>query len=92
MNDITSSIQHSHLLQFADDTKCFKTISSTSNQLLLQEDLNALFNWTASAHLNFNLSKCMKVSFKSTLASPCYISGTAITHTNNYKNLGLGIS
>ena len=25
MNGITESVQHSHLLQFADDTKCFKS-------------------------------------------------------------------
>ena len=34
----------------------------------------------------------MKVSFKSTLASSYYISGTTITHTNTYKDLGLVIS
>jgi len=88
MNNITTCIQHSHLLQFSDDTKCFKTIPSSSNQLLLQEDLNALFNWMTSAHLN---SKCMQVSFKSTLASSYCISGTAVTHTNTYKDLGLAI-
>jgi len=48
MNNITSSIQHSHLLQFGDDTKCFKTISSISDQLATssrgEENLNALFN------------------------------------------------
>jgi len=70
MNDITSSIQHSHLLQFCGDTKCFKTVSSISDQLATssrgEEDLNALFNWTTFVHLNF---KCMQVSFKSSLAS-----------------------
>jgi len=66
--------------------------SSSSNQLLLQEDLNALFNWTTSAHLNLNLSKCTQVSFKSTLVSSYCISGTTITHTITYKDLGLAIS
>jgi len=70
MNDITSSIHHSHLLQFGDDTKRFKSISkqlATSSRG--EEDLNALFSWITSVHLNFNLSKCMQVSFKSSLAS-----------------------
>ena len=31
MNGITESVQHSHLLQFADDTKCFKSVSSISD-------------------------------------------------------------
>ena len=42
MNSITESVQHSHLLQFTDDTKCFKSVSSISDQALLQDDLNTL--------------------------------------------------
>ena len=62
MNDITLSIWHNHLLQFADDTKCFKSISSSSDQALLQDDLNTLCSWTTSLQLKLNLSKCTKVS------------------------------
>ena len=42
-NDISSSIWHSCLLQFADDTKCFKSISSISDQAFLQDDLAKYF-------------------------------------------------
>ena len=59
-----SSIWHSRLLQFADDTKCFKSISSISDQAFLQDDLNTLCSWATSLQLKFNLSKCTQVSFK----------------------------
>ena len=45
MNDISSSIWHSRLLQFADDTKCFKSISSISDQAFLQDDLAKYYNY-----------------------------------------------
>ena len=49
MNGITESVQHSHLLQFADDMKCFKSVSSISDQALLQDDLNAQCHRAISA-------------------------------------------
>jgi len=59
VNDITSTIQHNHLLQFADVLKlfhlCYQPVTSSRGSI------NVLFNWTTSAHLNFNLSKCMQV-------------------------------
>ena len=42
MNDITSSTRHSQLLIYADDTKCFKHLSSVIDQTYLQEDINAI--------------------------------------------------
>ena len=39
MNDVIFSIQHSQLLMYADDTKCFKHISSVTDQIHLQEDI-----------------------------------------------------
>ena len=55
INDITSTIQHSQLLKFADDTKCFKSITDHSDQTALQEDINALITWSSASHLKFNL-------------------------------------
>ena len=55
MNSITFSIQHSQLLMYADDTKCFKQLSSVTDQIHLHEDINAILNWSKSSHLNFNI-------------------------------------
>ena len=64
MNSIAESVQHSHHLQFADDMKSFKSVSSISDQALLQDDLNTLCHWAISVQLEFNLSKCTQVAFK----------------------------
>ena len=44
MNDISDAVLYCKTLLFADDTKCFCLIKSYSNQQLLQQDLNSLFN------------------------------------------------
>ena len=64
MNGIAESVQHSHHLRFADDMKSFKSVSSISDQALLQDDLNTLCHWAISVQLEFNLSKCTQVTFK----------------------------
>jgi len=92
MNDITSSIWHSQLLMYADDTKCFKHLSSVTDQILLQEDINAIFNWSKSSQMNFNISKCTHLSFKLKSTSAYYLSDTAVSITNFQKDLGLIVS
>ena len=74
MNDITSSTRHSQLLIYADDTKCFKHLSSVTDQTYLQEDINAIITWSKSSQLNFNISKCTHISFK-----PKFVSSSRLT-------------
>ena len=92
MNDISSSIWHSRLLQFADDTKCFKSISSISDQAFLQDDLNTLCSWATSLQLKFNLSKCTQVSFESGLPTSYDMLQSALLCTDIYRDLGLMVS
>jgi len=92
MNDITSFIWHSQLLMYADDTKCFKHLSSVTDQILLQEDINAIFNWSISSQLNFNISKCIHLSFKSKSTSAYYLSDSAVSTANSQKDLSLIVS
>ena len=82
MNGITESVQHNHLLQFADDMKC---VSSISDQALLQDDLNTLCHWAISVQLEFNLSKCTQVTFNpspatSSLATSCDMLHCSLNH------------
>ena len=79
MNDITSSTRHSRLLIYADDTKCFKHLSSVIDQTYLQEDINAIITWSKSSQLNFNISKCTHISFKPKFVSSYNLSDTAIS-------------
>ena len=48
INDIPDTVLHSRTLLFADDTKCFRFIKSSSDQQLLQSDLNSLSLWSAN--------------------------------------------
>ena len=62
INDLPSTII-SQLLEFADDTKCFRQIISILDIQQLQEDLTSLFNWIINNHLSLNLSKFVFTSF-----------------------------
>ena len=88
MNDIISSTQHSRLLFYADDTKFYKHLSSVTNQTYLHEDINAIITWSKSSQLNFNISKCTHISFKSKFVSSYNLSDI-ISTTDFQKNLGL---
>ena len=92
MNDVTSSTRHSQLLIYADDTKCFKHLSSITGQIYLQEDINAIITWSKSSQLNFNISKCTHISFKPKIVSSYNLSDTAISITDFQKDLGLVVS
>ena len=43
---------------FADDTKLFRPLSTTSSYLELQNDINSLVDWSNKWELKFNSSKC----------------------------------
>ena len=43
---------------FADDTKLYSTIRNKSDQLAMQESLDALSKWTVDWKMQFNVSKC----------------------------------
>ena len=92
INDIASFIQYSHILKFADDTKCFKHISNLSDQNCLQDDINALADWSSTSHLKFNLNKSVHLSFKSKFSTSYSMFDSPILHANSHKDLGLIIS
>ena len=58
MNSLLDVVRSSQIAAFADDTKVFKEITTTSDAEQLQEDLSDLVTWSDSASLNFNYSKC----------------------------------
>ena len=67
VNDIPSSIKHSHVFLFADDAKCLKKISSSSDCHSLQDDLSRLSIWSLRWNLHFNENKCVVFRFCSKL-------------------------
>ena len=57
VNELPELVQ-SHMKMFADDVKVFRGISNSSDQSALQDDLNALCNWSKDWLLQFNPKKC----------------------------------
>ena len=63
INDLPSALSSSLVLLFADDVKCFMSVSSQSDCLLLQNDLSRLVEWSSAWSLFLNEDKCCTVHF-----------------------------
>ena len=57
VNSLPDVVRSSQIAAFADDTKVFKEITTTSDAEQLQEDLSDLVTWSDSASLNFNYNR-----------------------------------
>ena len=92
INDLATSTQFSHVLSFADDTKCFKVISNHLDSLQLQQDLKSLATWSDNNHMKFNTSKFIHLRFNSKFSTSYRVNNIPITHSNTHRDLGLIIS
>ena len=93
INDLPACIGSSRPLLFADDTKCFKTISRCSDISSLQQDLNQLSIWSTTNCLLFNESKSTHLHFWNQFGTHQYnINGKAVTTSDQHKDLGIFIS
>ena len=75
INDLPDAVK-SDVFLFADDTKIARQVSTVEDSLALQEDLNALSNWSNNWLLEFNADKCHILTIGRI---------EDITHTHNYK-------
>jgi hypothetical protein len=65
INDMPSCVSSdTEISLFADDSKCSRIISTIADQLALQKDLNALFNWSVKWDIDFNAKKCVMLHVK----------------------------
>jgi hypothetical protein len=51
-------VKNSHIAMFADNSKCYKCITSEADCAALQEDLIALSDWAELNKLEFQPRKC----------------------------------
>ena len=58
INDIAENIK-SNIRLFADDCVVYRQIDSTQDHVILQEDLNNLFDWSNTWQMKFNVDKCV---------------------------------
>ena len=63
LDDISSVPLHSLLLLFADDLKLYRRVSSLSDCMKLQADLNAIAAWARTNRFSINISKSYTMSF-----------------------------
>ena len=93
INDLPEPLSSSHMLLFADDTKCFKAIHNSLDFHLLQQDLNHLTMWSQQWHLCFNSKKCVLVRFSpsphSSITNDYLINDLPISNQNLYRDLGV---
>ncbi|KAL1446614.1 hypothetical protein WDU94_003526, partial [Cyamophila willieti] len=62
-DDLKHHITHSQYKLYADDLKLYRTINTTEDCDLLQQDLNNLHHWLNSIGLHFHPDKCAKITF-----------------------------
>ena len=95
VNDLPDVVQNSKVACFADNTKIFRCIDSTSDAELLQSDLSNLEKWSSTSDLVFNQlkCKCMRVTRKTQpVTYPYQIKDKQLTTTTVEKYLGVWIA
>lgn len=92
INSINSCFKNSKFLLFADDLKVFLKIKSINDAIKLQSDLNRLMSWCSINKLQFNLNKCVHITYSHS-RHPLHVSfsiGSSILETV-YEINDLGI-
>lgn len=92
INDLPDCIQHSELVLYADDAKVYKTVSSTNDCELLQNDFNNLLLWCNNNDLQVNFKKCNVLSFgriRSMLEYDYVLGSSNIARVDKFCDLGV---
>ena len=91
INDLIDSLSSSTLL-FADDMKLYRQINSSQDLIILQIDLNTIFNWCLRNNMYLNIAKCYFMRF-SRLIKPVpaqyHINNTDLSQVSVIKDLGV---
>jgi hypothetical protein len=94
INDLCDVIKHSKYLLSADDLKIYRDISSPSDCLLLQSDIDRVHNWCLANCMRSNFSKIRVVSFTretNVLNYQYRLENSVILGTDCIKDLGVHI-
>ena len=96
INDISNIIHSdSHILLYADDMKVLRDIESINDQEKLQEDINALYNWSVANKMKFHPKKCsvLRVTLKNQPFLYTYrLANDILEMSVNVKDLGIIIT
>ena len=95
INDLPGKLSLIKILLFADDAKCFMSISSRADCLSLQSDLSSLADWSSTWKLTFNKKKCSIIHFargQFSVILSYHINNTIISSVGSQKDLGVILS
>ena len=95
VNDLPDVASNSTVALFADDSKCFNIIESSSDHHLLQQDLDAMCDWSLSWQLKFNTSKSflLRISRKRFPSTSSYsLDNQLVKSVASHNDLGVVIS
>ena len=91
VNELQSLVS-SQLLMFADDIKLYRTIRSSEDCLVLQNDINILLDWSKRGLLSFNILKCKVLHIGNAPYTGNYtIAGIRLELLDNIRDLGIQI-
>nr|CAI5852317.1 unnamed protein product [Callosobruchus analis] len=92
VNDISDVMSYSKAIMFADDLKIYRTIKDVGDSAGIQNDLDALWQWTQRNHLYLNIEKCFCISFFKTKRRICTVyslNNDILTYMSTAKDLGM---
>jgi len=92
INDICDCIHFSSFLLYVDDLKIYRTVSTVSDSILLQSDLDSIGSWCSNNFLALNLNKCHIVRYakRSVIIPPTYhINNNPLSVLNEIVDLGV---
>ena len=89
INDLPETVK-AYVKIFADDTKIFNAINSSDDNVILQEDIDNLVNWSKKWQLPFNMEKSKLVQYgRNIMQHTYYIEGNEIENVQSEKDLGV---
>ena len=95
LNDLPSVVSAAKILKFADDTKCYKTVSDGIDAALLQEDIDNIGDWSKANDLGFNPNKLALIHFHrrhSIMDTSYCMHGSEIASRDSHRDLGILVS
>ena len=87
--DDLRNVVTSGLSLFADDTKLFRTIRNPQDRLTLQDDVDAMMEWSKTWLMEFNKEKCQVLSFGQCGPQSYTLENSTLTSSNCEKDVGV---
>ena len=94
INDLETSLKHSLLRIFADDSKMVKEVENATDHQKLQEDLDIAINWAADNNMELNSKKFQLLQYGNEELKTPYVTNTnePLIKEANVKDLGVYLS